>query len=101
LNILYLTQSGGFRLFWDLAKAVSERTGGKAGFYVADSRFYEAYKRSSQEASDIEAAPTRGGAQGNAGHCLSCREGKGTGRPGVVERPSSGSSHLPGKARHP
>ncbi|MBW1681864.1 MAG: hypothetical protein JRJ35_12420 [Deltaproteobacteria bacterium] len=58
MNILYLTQSGGFRLFWDLAKAVSERTGGKAGFYVADSRFYEAYKRSSQEASDIEAAPT-------------------------------------------
>jgi len=45
LNILYLTQGSSFGLFWEAAQLIRAKTGGESGFYIADSRFFENYRK--------------------------------------------------------
>lgn len=46
MNVLFLTQSKTLSVFYDLACAIKDRTIlGKTGFYIADSAFYDKFKR--------------------------------------------------------
>lgn len=46
MNILFLTQSETLSVFFDVAMAIRDKTGlSKVGFYVADSAFYDKFKR--------------------------------------------------------
>jgi capsule polysaccharide modification protein KpsS len=55
LNILYLTQGSSFGLFWEVAQAIRIKTNGKYGFYIADSRFFEDFRKKYPAVDDIPA----------------------------------------------
>ena len=45
MNVLFLTQSGSLGSFFDLSLVLREQFGGRTGFYITDSSYFESFRR--------------------------------------------------------